>query len=98
MRILQALRMILTTTVVGTVIGAVVGSSLATFNPGYYRACYPMVDEGSVSPLEVGLGLGISQGMIAGTLVGAVLVFAVAVSRMNQPPRTNSSPPSSSSD
>ena len=88
MSLLRALRIVFASTLVGTAIGSAVGFSLATWNPGYYRACFPAVEKGNVTPLEVGLGLGISQGTVAGTLVGAVLVFALAVAHVRQNPST----------
>jgi hypothetical protein len=61
--------------------GGLIGYALGRFAPAYYRGVYGIVEPSTFNPVQVGLGLGISQGLIAGVLVGAVVVLAVGFSR-----------------
>jgi hypothetical protein len=63
------------------VAGGLLGLTLAVGAPAYYRGVFRAADDPRFNPVQVGLGLGISQGLICGTVVGAVLVLAVALSR-----------------
>ena len=59
-------------------IGAGLGLTLGTFSPGYYRTVFRYGNSDNFNPVEVGVGLGLSQGVIAGLVVGCVVVLAVA--------------------
>ncbi len=58
--------------------GTLIGYILAVTIPGYYRAVYRSGDEPWFDPLQVGVGLGATQGLICGLVVGAAVVLAVA--------------------
>ena len=58
--------------------GGLIGYALAVILPGYYRGVFGSGREPWFDPVEVGIGLGVSQGLICGLFVGAVVVLAVA--------------------
>lgn len=59
-------------------IGAAVGGGLGAFTPGYYRAVIPGGDRTDFVPWQVGLGLGFTQGLILGLIVGCVVLLSAA--------------------
>ena len=58
--------------------GALVGYMLGVMAPDYYRTVFAIPPHAHVNPVQVGLGLGLIQGAIAGLLVGMVIVVTVA--------------------
>lgn len=56
--------------------GAVLGAALGAGAPGYYRFVFDVRPDEEFNPVQVGLGLGATQGMGAGLLVGVLLVWA----------------------
>ena len=58
--------------------GGLIGYTLAVFLPSYYRGVFSSGRESWFDPMEVGVGLGTTQGLICGLVVGAVVVLAVA--------------------
>jgi hypothetical protein len=46
--------------------------------PGYYRTVFRYGDSPDFNAVEVGVGLGLTQGLMAGVAVGCVVVLAVA--------------------
>jgi hypothetical protein len=75
-RLGRALRTVLISAVAATALGAILGLTLGWFAPGYYRSVFEGGSDPLFSPVQVGLGLGASQGAIAGLVVGVVLVWA----------------------
>jgi hypothetical protein len=66
----------------------VIGSTLGQVAPGYYRAVFARGEPG-FEPVQVRLGLGITQGPIAGLVVGSVVVLSMTWSgsrRRESPP------------
>jgi hypothetical protein len=63
---------------VGAFVGTGLGYMLAVSMPGYYRAVFHHGREPWFDPVTVGVGLGMTQGLIGGLVVGAVVVLAVA--------------------
>ena len=58
--------------------GAMLGGGLGLLIPGYYRAVIPGGDRTDFVPWHVGLGLGFTQGIVAGLLVGCVVLLSAA--------------------
>jgi len=58
--------------------GAAAGYLLGTMAPDYYRAVLRLPPEASIDPAQAGLGLGVTQGLAAGLIVGLVIVVSVA--------------------
>ena len=58
-------------------VGAGIGLALGTFAPGYYRTVFRYGDSPEFNAVQVGVGLGLSQGVAAGLAVGCVVVLAV---------------------
>jgi hypothetical protein len=66
--------------------GALVGYLLGVLAPDYYRTVFGVPPEAPYDPVQVGVGLGLTQGATAGLLVGVVIVVSVALyhSRIDQ--------------
>ena len=58
--------------------GALIGYSLGVAMPGYYRAVFSSDRELWFDPATVGFGMGLTQGLICGVVIGSVVVLAVA--------------------
>lgn len=58
--------------------GAGLGFLLGSIAPDYYRTVFRMSPEVEIDLAQAGLGLGATQGLAAGLLVGLVIVIAVA--------------------
>jgi len=59
-------------------LGAVAGYLLGSLAPDYYRTVFRIPPEVSLDPSQVGLGLGLIQGLGAGLILGLVIVVSVA--------------------
>ena len=60
------------------VLGAGMGYLLGLVAPDYYRTVFRIPPEVSIDPAQAGLGLGVTQGIAAGLLIGLVIVVSVA--------------------
>jgi hypothetical protein len=58
--------------------GGGIGYALGAIVPAYYQSVFSNGRQPWFDPVAVGLGLGITQGLICGVIVGAVVVLAVA--------------------
>jgi len=58
----------------GGILGGVVGRALGVYSPSYYRSVFETGKDSQFDPVAVGTGLGASQGLILGALVGLGLV------------------------
>ena len=58
--------------------GGLFGYALAVILPGYYRGVFSSGREPGFDPVGVGVGLGGSQGLLSGLILGAIVVLAVA--------------------
>ena len=70
-------------TVVGTALGfGVAGTGIGVFlgkvAPGFFRQMLPLRDPASFNPQEVGIGLGLTNGLGWGLVVGVLLVAIIA--------------------
>jgi hypothetical protein len=63
------------------VAGGLLGFTLGVGAPAYYRGVFRAANDPGFNPVQVGLGLGISQGLICGAVIGSVVVLAGALSR-----------------
>jgi hypothetical protein len=57
-------------------LGGIIGVCLGKFAPGYYRAVFTSGDLPTFDPVQVGLGLGITQGFVGGIIVGCLIVLS----------------------
>lgn len=80
--------------------GALLGFTLGVGAPAYYRGVFRAANDPGFDPVRVGMGLGFSQGLICGVVIGCVVVLAVAVSRPSHQKRQSveSSTPDIASD
>ena len=60
--------------------GGLIGFTLGVGSPNYYRGVFHAAGDPNFSPVQVGLGLGISQGLIGGAVIGCIVVLAAALS------------------
>lgn len=59
-------------------VGGLVGATLGPVAPAYYRGIFQGGDQPDFDPVQVGLGLGVSRGLICGVLAGVAVVLAAA--------------------
>lgn len=77
MSLLRGFGIVCVSGVAGMVVGALFGLFIGTFFPDYYRAVFGNTQ---VSPLQVGVALGLTQGGGIGLAVGCVVMLGVAIS------------------
>lgn len=70
-------------TVVGTALGfgaagTAIGAILGKVAPGFFRQMLPLRDPANFNPLEVGIGLGLTNGLGWGLVIGVLLVAIIA--------------------
>lgn len=69
--------------------GAAIGWALGNGAPSYYRAMFLPPDAwrpggtipANFDPVQIGIGLGVSQGAVAGLVAGCVVVLAASLRR-----------------
>lgn len=59
-------------------IGAIIGASIGLIAPDYYRTVVHNSDAPSFDPLQVGVGLGMTQGASAGAVIGLAALAIMA--------------------
>jgi hypothetical protein len=74
MTILRGFLIIAISTALCAIIGAGTGYTLGTFAPAFYRTLFRNGNAPTFDPVQMGLGLGLTQGLV----VGCVVVLAVA--------------------
>jgi hypothetical protein len=77
MTTMKALATVAGTAVGCATLGTTIGYCLGVYVPGAYRAMFPHGVDPRFDPVEVGIGLGCVQGLIAGVVIGLVVVSAV---------------------
>ncbi len=80
------------TAIVGSLLGGIFGSVIGALAPGYYRAVIRNSDAIDFDPVQVGLGMGISQGFVGGLAVGVVIVAMYCWMRMRGRARAANAP------
>ncbi|MDB5336416.1 MAG: hypothetical protein JWN70_2035 [Planctomycetaceae bacterium] len=78
MTVLRGFIITITSGVVFALVGALAGYSLGLIAPDYYRTVFRMPPEISLDLAQAGLGLGATQGLGAGILIGLAIVVTVA--------------------
>jgi len=93
MNVLRGFAITIASGIAFSVLGAGAGYLLGSVAPDYYRTVFRIPPEISIDPAQAGLGLGVTQGLAAGLLIGLVIVISVAWynSRINSLPPTPSS-------
>lgn len=59
-------------------LGGATGYYLGRYQPGYYRSVFSNGDEATFDPLAVGIGQGVTQGVVCGGLVGLAVILLQA--------------------
>lgn len=85
MKLGRAFAVVAISAAAGAAIGLLLGLALGLSMPGYYRGTIAGGDRPDFSPVQVGAGLGFSQGLIGGAAVGCVVLLAVAWSTRPPP-------------
>ncbi len=62
----------------GAVVGGLLGYAIGVLTPDAYVAMFRLPLDGQINPAEIGIGLGIGQGLILGAAIGILLVAIVA--------------------
>lgn len=57
--------------------GGAVGYAVGRWLPGFYRTLFRATEDQEFDPVEMGLGLGLTNGLMLGVAVGLVIVVAV---------------------
>jgi hypothetical protein len=78
MAIGRAILTVAACSVLFSLLGGAAGYLLGTLIPGYYRGVFRAGDLRGFDPVQVGTGLGVSQGLMGGAVVGLILVALVA--------------------
>jgi hypothetical protein len=70
-------------TVVGTAVGfgvggTAIGALLGYAAPGFFRQMLPLRDPANFNPVELGVGLGLTNGLGWGLAIGVLLVAIIA--------------------
>lgn len=84
MRLARAALTLAISTAVCAVGGALIGWSLGKFSPAYYYNVFPPRQGVPYDPVAIGFGLGLTQGVFAGLVVGCVLVLAGALLQLRR--------------
>lgn len=78
MTVRKALLMILVVTGLFALAGGAIGAILGLVVPDYYRRVFSAAGDPSFDPVQVSIGLGLTQGIGAGLVVGLVVILVVA--------------------
>ncbi|MFO0985277.1 MAG: hypothetical protein U1E76_26695, partial [Planctomycetota bacterium] len=78
MNVVKALATVVGTAVGFGVVGIGIGAFLGKVTPSFLREMLPMRDPAAFDPLEMGIGLGLTNGLIWGLVVGILLVAILA--------------------
>jgi hypothetical protein len=73
----RAILVVAVCSIAGAAIGTGVGYSLGRFAPAYYRSVFREGNAPGFDPVEVGIGLGLTQGIALGFIAGIVIVLAL---------------------
>lgn len=79
------------TAFVGGLIGLGLGAAIGTMLPGYYRSVFSGGSDPNFDPVAVGIGQGLTQGVVFGGITGLLLVgmfywYRVQMQRNQQSP------------
>ena len=58
----------------GGLIGIGIGTAMGMLIPGYYRSVFSTGGEPNFDPVAVGIGQGLTQGVVFGGIIGLILV------------------------
>ena len=75
--VVKAVATVVATSIGFGIAGAGIGAILGQFTPGFFRLL-PIPDVEYIDPLELGIGLGLFNGVTWGLVVGVLVVFIVA--------------------
>ena len=78
MTILRGFIITITSGVAFAIVGGVLGNLIGLYLPDYYRIVFDLPPDSDINPVQAGVGLGATQGLSAGLVVGLVIVVATA--------------------
>lgn len=71
----KAVLIVLSSALLFALAGSAIGYGLGVLVPSYYRNLYTSGDSPNFDAVQMGLGLGITQGFSGGIVVGLIVVF-----------------------
>ena len=74
----SALTTVIVTGIAFACVGAIIGATIGTFAPGYYRTVFRHADLTNFNPMQVGIGLGVTQGFSAGIAISLAVLALLA--------------------
>jgi hypothetical protein len=77
MTILRGFTIVALSVLFCALVGLSVGYTLGAVAPGYYRTVFRNGNSPEFDPVQVGVGLGLTQGLLCGLVVGCVVVISV---------------------
>lgn len=93
----KAISVVLVAALAFAAVGTLIGAGLGSFCPGYYRAVFRDGDSPDFNPLQVGVGLGITQGVACGVATGIVILGILAWKEVRRSEAKAGKPPSDGS-
>ncbi|HVX15814.1 MAG TPA: hypothetical protein VHC22_31820 [Pirellulales bacterium] len=81
----RAVLVVVGCTIACAAIGTSAGYLLGSFAPGYYRSVFRNGDAPGFDPVEVGIGLGLTQGLALGFIAGVIIVVVLMRQRRRSP-------------
>jgi hypothetical protein len=85
MNALKALATVVATAVIFGLAGTGVGVFLGKAAPSFYRQTVVIRDPESFDPVELGIGLGLTNGLIWGLVIGTLIVAVLAWKETRRP-------------
>ena len=74
MALKKAFGIVMLTAFTCALLGMGIGAALGQWAPGYYRTMFSIDSSTDFAPLQTGIGLGLTQGLFAGLLLGILVV------------------------
>ena len=83
----RGFKIIITCTFVGVFLGGIVGWMLGVAAPGFCMSVIPVLNDYHTTDgaHQIGLGLGVANGVIYGLIAGVALVIAEAIKYLKKP-------------
>ncbi len=78
MNVLKALATVAGTAISFGICGMGIGAFLGRLAPGFFRQMLPLRDPATFNPMELGIGLGLTNGLGWGLAIGVILVAILA--------------------
>ena len=78
MNLFKALATVVGTSIGFGIVGMGIGAFLGSFTPGFFRHLFPLRDLENFQPIELGVGLGLVNGLTWGLVIGVLIVAIIS--------------------